>query len=103
MSPKIKSEENENIEKLICDYGGSKFKSTVLIMKWARHLKGIEEHRSLPMAEIIELSIRQIMSGKVSEKEVLKCVAKKEAVDAAILNKKEESQKKDKQEKKPKE
>lgn len=90
--------DNESIEKLICDYDGSKYEVTMLAMKWARHIKKLEEYKSLPMADIIEVAIRDILSGKISSDEVFKAVSKDAAIEEALLNKREEGKNRSKKE-----
>lgn len=98
MSPKAKSADNVSIEELICDYNGSKYEVTMLAMKWARHIKKLEEYKDQPMADIIEVAIRDILSGKVSSNEVFKAVTKDLAVETALLNKREEGRAREKRE-----
>ncbi|MCG2725860.1 MAG: hypothetical protein L6420_06330 [Elusimicrobia bacterium] len=92
--------DNESIEKLICDYDGSKYEVTMLAMKWARHIKKLEEYKSLPMADIIEVAIRDILGGKISSDEVFKAVSKDAAIEEALLNKREEGKTRNKKEQK---
>ena len=95
MGSKAKSKD-DSIEKLICDYDGSKYEVTMLAMKWARHIKKLEEYKSQPMADIIEVAIRDVLSGKVSAEEVSKAVSKDMAIEEALLNKREEGKTMDK-------
>jgi hypothetical protein len=90
MSPKAKSKGNVSIEELICDYNGSKYEVTMLAMKWARHIKKLEEYRDQPMADIIEVAIRDVLSAKVTPEEVMKAVSKDAAAEEALLNKRED-------------
>ncbi|MCK5357431.1 MAG: hypothetical protein KAI33_04700 [Elusimicrobiales bacterium] len=98
MSPKAKSKGNESIEELICDYQGSKYEVTMLAMKWARHIKKLEDYREQPMADIIEVAIRDVLSGKVSPEEVKKAVIKDAEIEEALLNKREDGKGREKRE-----
>ncbi|MEA3307609.1 MAG: hypothetical protein U9Q34_07470 [Elusimicrobiota bacterium] len=101
MSPNTKSKV-VSIEELVCDYEGSKYEVTMLAMKWARHIKKLEEYKEEPMADIIEVAIRDILSGKVTSQEVVKAVTKDSDVEEALLNKREEGKGKAKKEKEEK-
>ena len=103
MSPKAKSKGNVSIEELICDYNGSKYEVTMLAMKWARHIKKLEEYRDQPMADIIEVAIRDVLSAKVTPEEVMKAVSKDVAAEEAFLNKRDEGKPRAKKEKVEKE
>ena len=63
------------LEKMIADCGGRKYDLVIMASLWAKHLKKLEEFRNAPTAEIIANSIRQVLSGKVSWKDIDKVVA----------------------------
>ncbi len=92
---------NEDLEKLISDYKGGKYRATVLAMKWANHLKFSEEFRLLPMAEIIEKALREVLSGDVSEEEIIKASKRDEEIKLERMTEKK-SEKKEKKTKKTK-
>lgn len=98
---KEENKENVNLEKLISDYKGGKYRATVLAMQWANHLKFSEEFRLLPMADIIEKALREVLSGEVSEKEILEAVKRDEEIKAERLVEKK-AEKKEKKVKKTK-
>ncbi|GAB4030320.1 MAG: hypothetical protein Fur0012_06070 [Elusimicrobiota bacterium] len=98
---KEENKENVNLEKLISDYKGGKYRATVLAMQWANHLKFSEEFRLLPMADIIEKALRDVLSGEVSEKEILEAVKRDEEIKAERLVEKK-AEKKEKKVKKTK-
>ncbi len=86
---------DEELEKLICDFPGSKYKATVLVMHWARHLKRLEENQNLTMTDIIEKAMKDIICGKVKPEEVLKTASQENnALEAAALRRKAEKNKK---------
>ncbi len=98
------SEENTeemNLEKLISDYKGGKYKAVVLAMNWANHLKFSEEFRLMPMAEIIEKALRDVLGGKVKEEEIIQAVKKDEEIKVERLAEKK-NEKKEKKGKKSK-
>lgn len=58
------------LEKIIANCDGSKYDLVIMASLWAKHLKKLEEFRNAPTAEIIASSIRQVLSGKVSWKDI---------------------------------
>lgn len=93
--------DKEDLEKLISDYKGGKYKATVLAMKWANHLKFSEEFRLLPMADIIEKALRDVFSGEVSEQEIINAEKRDEEIKLERITEKK-SEKKEKKSKKSK-
>jgi len=92
---KVKKEENINLEKIITDYGPSKYEDVVLAMYWASHLKNTEEYRLKPVAEIIESALKDVVTKKVSLEDIKKAVEK----DLQIKEQKEAGKKSSKKEK----
>ncbi|HNT98765.1 MAG TPA: hypothetical protein PKK31_10920 [Elusimicrobiales bacterium] len=78
-----KNAETELLEKKICDYGASKYKDLVVAMKWARVVKRQEENRSLPMAQLIDKALLDIVDGRVAREQVEEAAAKLAAEAAA--------------------
>ncbi len=78
-----KNAETELLEKKICDYGASKYKDLVVAMKWARVIKRQEENRSLPMAQLIDKALLDIVDGRVAREQVEEAAAKLAAEAAA--------------------
>lgn len=68
--------ETELLEKTICDYGTSKYKDLVVAMKWARVIKRQEENRNLPMAQLIDKALLDIVDNRVTEEQVDEAMAK---------------------------
>jgi len=67
----IKMRESELLDKLICDYGPSKYLDIVWAMEWARCLRGREEYRQLTMAEMIEKAMLGVISGEITSEQIL--------------------------------
>ncbi|MEW5951227.1 MAG: hypothetical protein GX447_01885 [Elusimicrobia bacterium] len=93
--------DNLNLEKLISDYKGGKYKATVLAMQWANHLKFSEEFRTWPMADIIEKALKEVLSGEVTREEIIKAVKRDEEIktERAVEKKTEKKEKKTKKSK----
>ncbi|MBU2573278.1 MAG: hypothetical protein KKH28_04290 [Elusimicrobia bacterium] len=88
----IKSD-SDTLDKLICDYGPTKYRDIVWAMEWARHLRWDEMSRQLPMAEMIEKAMLDVISGKVTPEIILAATQKDTAVTEKITEKKVESKK----------
>ena len=73
----------DDLEKLISDYGPSKYNDIVRAMQWARHLRRQEEFRNVPMAELIDRSLLDVVSGKVTVEEIEEAIKK----DLAMMEK----------------
>jgi|GEM_PF-3524085 len=93
----MKMRESELLDKLICDYGPTKYLDVVWAMEWARNLRTREEYRHLPMAEMIEKAMLEVVSGQVTSEQVLaaSCGA---AVPVKAEEPKKEAAKEDKKE-----
>ncbi len=68
--------QQDDLEKLISDYGPSKYNDIVRAMQWARHLRRQEEFRNVPMAELIDRALFDIVSGKVKVEEIEEAIKK---------------------------
>jgi hypothetical protein len=77
---KEKQQEEINIDKIITNYKNTKYHDTVLAMYWANHLKFSEEYKLKPLSEIIEIALKDVMTGKVSKKEIIEAVEKDEKI-----------------------
>jgi hypothetical protein len=77
----------EVLDRLISDYGPTKYNDIVRAMQWARHLRRQEEFRNIPMAELIERSLLDVVSGKVTESEVEKSVVEDQAFEEKLMEK----------------
>ncbi len=67
-----------NLDELITNSGSIKYKKLVLAMQWVYHLKTTEEYKNKPTTEIIEQAMKDIFSGRITEKEVLSAMKKDE-------------------------
>ena len=70
MTTHVKTENENDLEKLISDYGPSKYLDIVRAMQWARHLRRQEEFRQVPMADLIDRSLGDVVSGRVKVAEI---------------------------------
>ncbi|KAF0126841.1 MAG: hypothetical protein FD189_814 [Elusimicrobia bacterium] len=77
-----KISDTELLEKKICDYGTSKYKDLVVAMTWARVIKRQEENRTLPMAQLIEKALLDIVDNRITPEHVEEATVK-QAADAA--------------------
>jgi hypothetical protein len=77
----------EELDRLISDYGPTKYQDIVRAMQWARHLRRLEEFRQVPMAELIERALLDIVGGKVNVAEIEKAVAEDQAQEERLAAK----------------
>ncbi|MEI7528632.1 MAG: hypothetical protein WCK76_06785 [Elusimicrobiota bacterium] len=77
----------EVLDRLISDYGPSKYQDIVRAMQWARHLRRQEEFRQIPMAELIERSLLDVVNKKVTMAEVEKSVKDDQAIEDKLMAK----------------
>lgn len=96
--------DSEILDKLVCDYGPTKYKDIVWAMEWARHLRRDEASRLLPMAEMIEKAMLDVISGKVTPEIITEATNKDMSITGKIIEKKAEDKKEkaDKKEEKEK-
>ncbi len=84
MTTQTKTEKKQDdLEKLISDYGPSKYQDIVRAMQWARHLRRQDEFRNIPMAELIDRSLLDVVSGKITVEEIEEAIKK----DMAMMEK----------------
>ena len=76
----------ELLDRLISDYGPSKYQDIVRAMQWARHLRRQEEFRQIPMAELIERSLLDVVNKKVTMAEVEKSVKDDQAIEDKLVS-----------------
>ncbi len=67
-APKIE----KTLEELILNRTHGKYQVVELISFHAKHLRQLEEFRHLTQTEVLELAMREVLSGTVSEEELLK-------------------------------
>ena len=80
----------DTLEKLICNYGPSKYNDIVWAMQWAGHLRRQEEFRHIPMAELIEKSMLDAISGKTTREEIEAACRKDQEIDDNLAVKRED-------------
>jgi len=62
----------KTLEELVLSKLTGKYQVVDSISNWAKHLRQQEEHRHLTQTEVVELAMREVLSGKVSDKEIAK-------------------------------
>lgn len=72
--PKIENNpsEEKKLEELLFDSKIEKYKLVPLAARWAKELKNKEEYKYLTFNELLELSLKDILSGKVSPETISK-------------------------------
>ena len=68
--PEIKS-----IEEMILNYPQGKYSAIPLAALWAKQLTRKEENRHLTSAEILDLALRDVLSGAIDWKDLKKAAA----------------------------
>lgn len=94
-----KVEKEADLEKLISDYGPSKYLDIVRAMQWARHLRRQEEFRNVPMAELIDRALFDVVSGKVKVPEIEESVKADQLIEERLASKRAEEPRKPRAEK----
>ena len=65
-----KVEVEKSLEQLILEKGDGKYEIVSVASAWASELHHMEEYRHLTQNELLELALKDVLSGKVEEKEV---------------------------------
>ncbi len=94
-----KVEKEADLEKLISDYGPSKYLDIVRAMQWARHLRRQEEFRNIPMAELIDRALFDVVSGKVQVPEIEESVKADQLIEERLATKRSDEPRKPRAEK----
>lgn len=68
--PEIKS-----VDEMILNYPNGKYTAIPLAALWAKVLRKREENRHLTPAELLDLSLKEVLSGQVDWKDVKKAMA----------------------------
>lgn len=68
----MEKDREELLEKLILETNHGKYKLVNLIARWAKELKTKEEYKDYTYAEIVDLAIEDVLTGKVSAEEIEK-------------------------------
>jgi len=90
----VKVEKEADLEKLISDYGPSKYLDIVRAMQWARHLRRQEEFRNIPMAELIDRALFDVVSGKVQVPEIEESVKADQLIEERLASKRSDEPRK---------
>ncbi|OGR44847.1 MAG: hypothetical protein A2X35_06010 [Elusimicrobia bacterium GWA2_61_42] len=98
MTAHAKIETENDLEKLISDYGPSKYQDIVRAMQWARHLRRQEDFRNIPMAELIDRSLFDVVSGKVKVPEIEAAVTADQEIEAKLATKRSDEPRKPRKE-----
>lgn len=94
MTTQTKTETANDLERLISDYGPSKYQDIVRAMQWARHLRRQEEFRNVPMAELIDRSLLDVVSGKIKVSEIEEAVKTDQEIEEKLAAKRADEPKK---------
>ena len=94
--------ENETalLDRLISNYGPSKYQDIVRAMQWARHLRRQEEFRNVPMAELIDRSLLDVVSGKVKVPEIEEAVKADQEIEEKLAARRSDEPRKPRRESK---
>lgn len=65
----------KSTDEMILNYGKGKYSAIPMAAVWARELKKREEHKHLTPAELLDLALREVLSGKVDWKDLKKASA----------------------------
>lgn len=99
MSTGQKEPVNENLDKLISDNELSKYKVTVMASQWVRHLRKQEAYKNLPMSEVLEIALKDIITGRITNEKIREVQLKDMVNIEKLLVKVEEAPKKEKKKK----
>ena len=78
---------SDKLDRLISDYGPSKYQDIVRAMQWARHLRRQDEFRNVPMAELIEKALLDIVSGEIKVAQIEEAVKQDQAIEEKLAAK----------------
>lgn len=65
----------KSIEEMILNYPSGKYSAIPLAALWAKELRRREEHRHLTSNEILDLALRDVLSGDVDWKDLKKAIS----------------------------
>lgn len=83
----------KSVEEMILNFQGGKYTAIPLAAQWAKVLRRKEENRHLTSNEILDLALREVLSGEVDWKDLKKAVVATAASEANGLNGAEEQPK----------
>lgn len=73
----------KTLEELILNYPGGKYTAIPLAAQWAKALRRREEHRHLTSNEILDLALKDVLSGAVDWEDARKALAANGAAASA--------------------
>lgn len=92
MSKKEKTEQEapqiKNVEELILNYQDGKYSAIPLAALWAKVLRKREENRHLTPAELLDVSLKDVLGGTIDWKDLKKAMASAESAGDAADEKK---------------
>ncbi|MDE2039233.1 MAG: hypothetical protein KGO96_06570 [Elusimicrobia bacterium] len=92
MSKKSKEPQTEeagkSVDELILNYPNGKYSAVPLAALWAKVLRKREENRHLTPAELLNLSLKDVLGGSVDWRDVKKALAAEPSDPLAALDKK---------------
>ena len=65
----------KTVDEMILNYPNGKYSAIPLAALWAKVLRKKEENRHLTPAELLDLALKEVLSGEVSWKDVKKAMA----------------------------
>jgi len=68
-------QEPKTVDEMILNYPNGKYTAIPLAALWAKVLRKREENRHLTPAELLDLSLKEVLSGSVDWKDVKKAMA----------------------------
>ncbi len=75
-----------SIESLILDYPKSKYEAIPLAAEWGQLIRRKEENRHMTPNEVLEMAMRDVLSGRITWKDVRKANVQEAESPDAILN-----------------
>ncbi|MBI4371734.1 MAG: hypothetical protein HY552_05485 [Elusimicrobia bacterium] len=73
--------ERKSTEEMILNFGKGKYSAIPMAALWAKELKKREENRHLTPAELLDLALREVLSGRVEWKDLKKAAVAEVAAD----------------------
>ncbi|MCX5783554.1 MAG: hypothetical protein NTW04_03830 [Elusimicrobia bacterium] len=90
--------ESSNLESMVTNFDKDRYDMVVLASIWAKHLGRQEEFKLKPNAELIEMALQDVLSGKIAQKQIFETAnsAAKEEEKKPATKKKEAKKSEDK-------
>ena|SRR6266550_4128105 len=90
---KVEPKAPKSLEEMILNYPLGKYSAIPLASLWAKILRRKEEHRHLTSNEILDVALRDVLSGDIDWKDIKKAYANGHAEPIVPLNGVEEKSK----------